>query len=318
MINPKVVQIFTEISEMLEVLGENVFRVRAYQRAAEVIRGLGEDLEDMHARDDKAIENIPGIGPDLHAKILEILQTGDCEMHQRLIKKLGPGILDILRVRGIGPKKVKLFMDQLDILNLDQLKAAAESGSLATLPGMGEKSQAGIIEALKQMTHLQKRIPRDKALKRATDLLKHMKKCKAVLEVDYAGSLRRKQPTIGDIDVLASSRKADAVMKHFLTYPKIKQVLAEGPTKSSIVTEDDMQVDLRVVEPESYGAALFYFTGPKHFNIHVRTIALKKGWKVNEYGLFDGEKKIAGQTEKEMLEKLGLPYLNPEDREDFK
>lgn len=317
MINPKVVQIFTEISEMLEVLGENVFRVRAYQRAAEVIRGMGEDLEDIHVRDDKGIENIPGIGKDLHSKIIEILETGECEMHARLMKKLGPGVLDILRVRGIGPKKVKLFMEQLDIRSLPQLRAAAESGALATLPGMGEKSQAGIVEAMNQMTHLQERIPYKKALKRAEDYLDFLKGCKEIEQVAYAGSLRRKRETIGDIDILATGKNHEEMIKYFLSYPKIKQVLAAGETKSSIVTEDDMQVDFRVVDSESFGAALFYFTGPKHFNIHVRTLALKRGWKVNEYGLYDGEKKIAGKTEEEMFEKLGLPYLGPDQREDF-
>ncbi len=316
MINPKIIQIFTEISEMLEVLGENVFRVRAYQRAAEVIRSLGEDLEDMHAKDDRSIEKLPGIGPDLHAKIVEIVESGECEMHARLLKKLGPGILNILRIRGIGPKKVKLFMEQLDIRNLDQLLAAGESGALACLPGMGEKSQAAILEAAKQMTHLQERIPYAKALKRAEDCVKFLETCESVEKVTFAGSLRRKRETIGDIDIVVTGENLEAIMAYFLTYPKIKQVLAAGETKSSIVTEDNMQIDLRVVEGESFGAALFYFTGPKHFNIHVRTLALKRGWKINEYGLFDGPKKIAGKTEEEMFEALGLPYLSPEERED--
>lgn len=316
MINPKIIQIFTEISEMLEVLGENVFRVRAYQRAAEVIRSLGEDLEVMHSRDDQSIEKLPGIGPDLHAKIVEIVETGECEMHSRLLKKLGPGILNILRIRGIGPKKVKLFMEHLDIRNLDQLMAAAESGVLAVLPGMGEKSQAGILEAAAQMTHLQERIPYAKALKRAEDCVRFLEKCGSVKKVTYAGSLRRKSETIGDIDIVATGKDLEAIMVYFLTYPKIKQVLSAGETKSSIVTEDNMQIDLRVVEGESFGAALFYFTGPKHFNIYVRTLALKRGWKINEYGLFDGTKKIAGRTEEEMFENLGLPYLSAEKREE--
>ncbi len=318
MINPKIIQIFTEISEMLEVLGENVFRVRAYQRAAEVVRSLGEDLEEMHLRKDQSIEKLPGIGPDLHAKIVEIVETGNCEMHARLLKKLGPGILNILRIRGIGPKKVKLFMEQLDIRNLDQLLAAGESGALACLPGMGEKSQAAILEAAKQMTHLQERIPYKTALKRATDCVKFLETCESVEQVTFAGSLRRKRETIGDIDIVVTGKDWAAIMSYFLTYPKIKQILAAGETKSSIVTEDNMQIDLRVVEAESFGAALFYFTGPKHFNIHVRTLALKRGWKINEYGLFDGTKKIAGETEEEMFEALDLPYLSPAEREDFK
>ena len=316
--NPKVIQIFTEISEMLEVLGENVFRVRAYQRAAEMVRSLGEDLEDMHLRNDQSIEKLPGIGLDLHAKIVEILETGSCEMHTRLLKKLGPGILNILRIRGIGPKKVKLFMEQLDIRSLDQLLAAAESGALAGLPGMGAKSQAGILEAVKQMTHLQERVPYAKARRRAEDCVKFLEECKAVKKVTFAGSLRRKRATIGDIDIVATGKNLEEIMAYFLTYPKIKQVLGAGETKSSVVTEDNMQIDLRVVEAESFGAALFYFTGPKHFNIHVRTLALKRGWKINEYGLFEGTKKIAGRTEEEMFEALCLPYLTPEKRESFK
>lgn len=318
MINPTVAQIFTEIAEMLEVRGENIFRVRAYQRAAEVIRGIGEDLAELHAQDDEAIQKIPGIGLDLHKKIVEIIETGECELHQRLLKQLGTGILDILRVRGIGPKKVKLFMEQLDIRSLSQLQSAAESGALAGLPGMGEKSEAAILEAVRQMTHLQKRIPYETAREQAEAYLSFLQGCERIEQMEYAGSLRRKQATIGDIDIVACGRDSEAMMQCFLSYPKIKQVLASGETKSSVVTQNDVQVDFRVVDAESFGAALFYFTGPKHFNIHVRTLALRRGWKINEYGLYEGEKKIAGRTEKEMFEALDLPYLTPQEREDFK
>lgn len=318
MINDKVCQIFSDIAELLEVLGENVFRVRAYQRAAEVIKGLGVDLEDLYRKNPAELEEIPGIGPDLRQKIVEIITTGEAKMHKDLVKKLGPGILEILHVRGIGPKKVKLFMEQLDIRTVAQLKAAAESGALATLPGMGEKSQAGILESLGQMTHLKERTPYAKALKQAEEVIKFLKTCDYVEKVAYAGSLRRKMSTIGDIDILTTSRNPEALMGYFLSYPEIKQVLAAGDTKSSIVTNNDMQVDLRVVPEESFGAALFYFTGPKHFNIHVRTIALKRGWKINEYGVYEGEKLLAGRTEEEIFELLGLPYMTPEQREDFK
>ncbi|MFA4814813.1 MAG: nucleotidyltransferase domain-containing protein [Candidatus Gracilibacteria bacterium] len=318
MINDKVFQIFSDIAEMLEVLGENVFRVRAYQRAAEVIKGLGVDLEVVYKKGPAELENIPGIGPDLCKKIVEIITTGKAQMHEDLVKKLGPGVLEMLHVRGVGPKKVKLFMESLDIRSTAQLRSAAESGALATLPGMGEKSQAGILEALAQMTYLKDRVPYAKALKQAQEVIKFLKTSDLFERVEYAGSLRRKMKTIGDVDILTTGKDPAAMIGYFLSYPDIKQVLAAGDTKSSVVTKNDMQVDLRVVEPESFGAALFYFTGPKYFNIHVRTIALKRGWKINEYGLYDGDKKIAGRTEEEIFEFLDLPYMTPEQREDFK
>lgn len=317
MINPKVHQIFSEISEMLEVLGQNPFRVRAYQRAAEVIRGMGKDVEDIFQENPAGLKELPGIGPDLHAKIIEIITTGKCVMHEDLLKKVGQGVLDILRVRGVGPKKVKLFMEQLDIRSVEQLRAAAESGALAVLSGMGEKSQAAIVEALNQATYLNKRFPYSKALKEAKMLIRYLKKNGEFDRVEYAGSLRRGQESIGDVDLLATGKNLQSMMQYFLSYPKIKQVLAAGETKSSVVVNSGIQVDLRVVKPDSFGAALFYFTGPKHFNIHVRTIALKRGWKINEYGLYEGTKKIASKTEEEIFKKIGLPYLTPQQRQDF-
>lgn len=314
MINAEIAQIFSEIADMLEVLNENVFRVRAYKRAAEVIYGLGFELAEMHAANDGAIENISGIGKDLHAKIVEMVETGHCKMHDRLVKKLSPGILDVLRVRGIGPKKVKLFYEQLGIDSLEKLHAAAESGALATLPGMGEKSEARILEALRQATWRQRRVPYKKALAAAEKFIKYMKKCKELEQIQYAGSLRRKAETIGDIDLLVTGSDATKISTHFLKYPLVKEVLADGATKSSVVIEGDIQVDLRVVDAESWGAALFYFTGPKHYNIDVRTIAMRKGWKINEYGLFEGEKCLTSKTEQEICEKLGVPYLEPGDR----
>lgn len=321
--NDKIVQIFEEIADMLDVLGENVFRVRAYRRAAEVIRGMG-DLEEMAKNPDVDLEKIPGIGKDLHAKILEILETGNCEMHARLMSQLSPGILDILRVRGIGPKKVKLFYEQLGINTLEALRSAAESGALATLPGMGEKSQSAIIVALNENTQSKARTPYDLALPQAKAYLDYLRKNLLIKDVMYAGSLRRGQSTVGDIDILATGGKdtpqetVDALMKYFIAYPKVQTVLAEGDTKSSVVIHGNLQVDFRVVDEDSYGAALFYFTGPKQFNIHVRTIALKRGLKINEYGVYRGEEKLAGKTEEEMFAALEMPYMTPQERHDFK
>lgn len=317
MINDTIAQLFTDIAEMLQVLGENVFRVRAYQRAAEVIKGIG-NLEEIYKKDPSQLEQIPGIGAELRLKIVEVIETGGIQMHRELVQKLGTGVLDMLHIRGVGPKKVKLFMDQLGIRDVAALRSAAERGALATLPGMGEKSQASILESLNQMTHLKERTPYAVALKQAEDMIAYLRTCKDFDQIQYAGSLRRKMKTIGDVDILTTGSNHEAMMKHFLAYPGTKQILADGATKCSLVTETDMQVDLRAVPEESFGAALFYFTGPKHFNIHVRTIALKRGWKINEYGLYEGEQWLAGRTEEELFEQLGLPYMTPEQREDFK
>ena len=303
----RIIQIFEDIADMLEILGENVFRVRAYRRGAEAVRNSSADL---------LLERVPGIGDDLHAKIKEIHETNGCEMHARLLEKLSPGILDLLHVRGLGPKKVKLFWEQLGITTLEALKSAAESGALATLPGMGEKSEQAILESLSQNTYEQKRIPYAQALAQAEAYIEYMKLCPALEQIAYAGSLRRKRETIGDIDLLVQGSDPALLSAHFLAYPKVHQVLAQGDTKSSVVIDQNTQVDFRVVDAESFGAALFYFTGPKHFNIYVRTIALKKGLKVNEYGLFQGEEKLAGRTEEDMFAGLEIPYLTPEQREE--
>lgn len=317
MINDRIVQIFEEIGDMLEILGENVFRVRAYHRAAEVVRGLS-DLEKMHKDNDKTIENLPGIGKDLHAKIIEIIETGESEMHARLLKQVGPGLLDMLRIRGIGPKKVKLFRDQLGIVSLEQLRSAADSGALATLPGMGEKSQAVIVEALNAQSFSKERTARAVALKEAEAYIEYLKNYPEVEQIAYAGSLRRGQDTVGDVDILVTAKSTEKIMQHFCAYPKVQQILSQGETKSSVVLGANLQVDLRVVEPDCWGAALFYFTGPKQFNIHVRTLALKRGLKINEYGIYDGEEKLAGKTEEDMFAALDLPYMTPQERHDFK
>jgi len=323
MINEKIAQIFTEIAEMLQVAGENPFRARAYERAAETVR-RASDLTVLRARDmradpngvAKSIESLPGIGEDLYKKILEIMDTGECKMHERLKRKLSPGILDILHVRGIGPKKARLFLESLGVDNVDKLKAAAESGALATLPGMGKKSESSILEALASVR--KDRIPYKKALAEAEAYLKFLRTCDGVIDVQFAGSLRRKSATIGDIDLLATAKNPAKLMKCFLSYPRVTQMLSAGETKGSVVISGNIQVDLRIVGAESFGAAMFYFTGPRQFNIHVRTAAQKRGLKVNEYGIFKGRKCIAGRTEEEMFSALGMKYLSPMEREDFK
>lgn len=311
--NDQIAQFFDEIGDMLEILGENVFRVRAYRRGAEAVRNVTSDIAELP---DEEIEHLSGIGKDLHLKIREILETGGCEMHTRLLNKLGTGILDMLRIRGVGPKKVKLFYDQLEIQNLDQLRAAAESGALATLPGMGEKSEAAILEALNMASYSKERIPYEQALEVAEAYIAYMKENGAVEQIDYAGSLRRKKTTIGDVDLLVCGSDPAGMSQHFVDFPGVRKVLGNGETKSSVLLDGNVQVDLRVVPAESYGAALLYFTGSKHFNIRMRTHALQQGLKINEYGVFRGEEKLAGETEGGMFEAVGMDFVEPEGRED--
>jgi len=306
----KIADIFSDIADLLEVRGDNVFRVRAYRRGAEVVRSVSDPSE----------EGVPGIGKDLHAKILEIQETGRCAFYEDLLHQFPNGILDVLHVRGLGPKRVKLFYEQLGIHNLEQLKSAAESGAIAALPGMGEKSQTLILTALEQMTHEAKRLPYLEALPLADAYVEYMLQCPHVKHAQYAGSLRRKKATVGDADILvipkrATAKSVEAIHEWFVAYPSVIQVLAKGDTRSSVVLDQHFQVDLRVISAESFGAALLYFTGSKQFNIDLRTLALKHGLKVNEYGLFKGEVKIAGLSEEEMFKKLGMDFVPPEERE---
>ena len=301
---------------MLEILNENKFRIRAYRRAADVLKGYALDLRELVNENPAELDNIPGIGKGLQFNIEEFVKTGDMEIHKELLSKLAPGILDVLKVRGVGPKKAKMFYEQLDIDSVDKLKSAAQSGALATLPGMGEKSEQAILESLGQQTFLQKRIPLYIALPEAESYVKYMKECECVKKASYAGSTRRRLETIGDIDVLAVGTNPEEMSEHFLKYPKIKQILARGETRSSVVIEGNLQVDFRVVPEKSWGSALYYFTGSKQHHIQTRTIALRKNLKINEYGVFSGEKNTASKTEEEVFAAIGLPFIPPEIRED--
>lgn len=314
MINASIANQFEEIADMLEVLGDaNVFRVRAYRRGAEAVRGFAKDIAAMS---DEEIESIPGIGKDLHAKILEIKKTGACKMHADLLRKLSPGILQILKIRGVGPKKTRMFLEKLAIDSVEKLKGAAESGAIATLPKMGAKSEKAILEAIEQSTHTQSRIPLYTALPEAEEYVAYMKMMPEVKKAEYAGSLRRRLETVGDIDILAVGTSPKKMSEHFLKYPKVKKILAAGDTKSSVLIEGNIQVDFRVVKQSSFGAALYYFTGSKQHHIQTRTIALKKNLKINEYGVFKGQKNIASKSEEDVFKAIGLPYIPPEIRED--
>jgi len=313
--NQQIAKIFTEIADLLELKGENVFRIRAYRRAAQNIDGLSKDVATLS---DKELAAIPGIGPDLAAKIKEFIATGRVAAHEKLKKEIPEGVLALLKVPGLGPKKAKQFYDALKIKSVDDLEAAIKKGKLAGLPGVQKKTEENILKGIELLKRGTDRRPLGRVLPLAEDIVRRMKDSSPVDKIEVAGSLRRWKETVKDIDILTTSKHPEKVMDAFVKLPHVGRVLAHGETKSSIITDEGIQVDLRVVEEDSFGAALAYFTGSKQHNIKLREMAVRAGLKINEYGVFKGpgEKKIGGKLEEDVYKALKLPFIPPELRED--
>lgn len=315
--NQEVVKVFNDIADILEIKGENLFRIRAYRKAAQNIESLSQDLDSMIER--KALEEIPGIGKDLAQKIEEIISTGSLKFYEDLKKEIPEGLVELLSVPSLGPKTSKLLYDKLRIKNIEDLEEAAKSHKLLKVPGIREKTEENILRGIEMLKRGKERQPLGRVLPMAEEIVNALKASKDVRRVSLAGSLRRMKDTIKDIDILATSPDPSKVMKTFVNLPQVKEILARGITKSSIVTNAGIQVDLRVVEEDSFGAALAYFTGSKAHNIRLREMAMKRGLKINEYGVFDQktDKKIAGKEEKDIYRVLDLPDIHPELREDM-
>ena len=313
--NETIEAIFDEIADLLDIKGANTFRVRAYRNGARAIGELGTDVETLIQGGTK-LTDIPGIGEDLAKKIVEILETGRCEFLERLHQELPSAITELLKVPGLGPKRVKLLWHELHIQTLEQLLEAATAGRIQQLPGFGEKIEQKTIQAVRARLARSRRFKLAVAARYAEALVRILRKAEGVDQVAVAGSFRRMRDTVGDLDIVVSAQSSDAVMNDFVAYDEVKEVLARGPTRSSVVLKIGLQVDLRVVPHESYGAALVYFTGSKAHNIAIRRIAQEKGLKLNEYGVFDGTTRIAGETEESVYATLGLPWIPPQLRED--
>ena len=318
MITKTIAGIFRDIAKILEIKGENVFRVRAYERAARNVESLSEDIQDI-INDDR-LRSIPGVGEDLEGKIKEIVKTGRLEFLEDLKKSLPEGLLELLDVPSVGPKTAKLFYEKLNIRSIAQLEKAAKEGKLLELEGIKEKSVENILKGIALLKQGKERMDLASAISASGELIKGLKGGAPISEIMACGSLRRRKETVRDIDILAVSDSPDKVILAFVSLPQVKDINAKGETKSSIVTREGAQVDLRVVEKRSYGAALVYFTGSKAFNIKLRQMAIKKGLKVNEYGVFKvkggKETYLCGQSEEEVFKALDLPYIEPELRED--
>lgn len=314
MTNQEIADILVHISEILDIQGENPFKIRAYIRAAETVEGLTYELSSLE--DKSGLKELPGIGEAIAKKITELLETGKLKYYENLKKSEYAPLVEFLRIPGMGPKHAKLVHDQLGVSTVAQLKKAAERGKLRELPGLGEKAEQNILQGIQQVQKYKERFPLAVIYPRAQAILNDLKKVKEIKQITLAGSLRRMRETIADVDVLVASVKSKPVMEAFVNLPQVSKVIAEGSTKSSIVTNEGFQVDLRVVKPVSFGAAQHYFTGSKAHNIRIRSLGIEKGLKVNEYGVFKGKKSIAGKTEEEVFKAVGLPFMPPELRED--
>ena len=313
--NATIAAIFDEIADLLDIQGANTFRIRAYRNAARTVGELGTDVKTLKERG-TALTDIPGIGEDLAKKIDEILETGKCEFLERLRKEVPPAVTQLLKIPGLGPKRVKTLWHDLDIQTLDQLLRAAKDGRIRELHGFGEKTEQHILEAAQVHLSQAHRFKLAVAAQYAEAFVAYLRKIAGVEEVIIAGSFRRMRETVGDIDILVAAEKPEGVMDRFIAYEEVKEVLASGPTRGSVVLNAGIQVDIRIIPKQSWGAALVYFTGSKAHNIAIRRTAQDKGLKINEYGVFKGDKPIAGIDEGSVYKAIGLPWIPPELRED--
>jgi len=314
--NQEIAEIFHEIAIYLE-MKEVAFKPRAYERAAQSIEALEEDISDIYKRGGlKAIEDISSVGAGIGKRIEEYLKTGRIKDYEKLKKQIPVDIQTLGAIEGIGPKLIKLFYQKLKIKNLKDLEKAAKAGKLAKLPRSGIKLQEKILKGIKFYKRSHQRFLLGVALPLAEEIEARLKKAPAVIKTAVAGSARRRQETIGDLDFLVAcpERSRGAIMNFFASMPEVIHVFAKGPTKTMVQLKNGVAADLRVVGENSFGSALQYFTGSKDHNIKLRTIAIKKGYKLNEYGLFRAAKQIAGKDEKEIYEKLGLKWVAPELR----
>jgi len=313
--NADIAAIFEEIADLLEIRGENPFRIRAYRNAARSITEFGQDIKTLLDHGGE-LPKLPGIGADLSAKIHEIAAGGSCALLERLRKEFPAAITGLLKISGLGPKRVKLLYDELGVQTIDELRQAARLGRIRDVPGFGEKTEQHILQSLEAHADKNLRFKLAIATQYADALIAYLKKVPGVTQAVVAGSFRRMRETVGDLDILVTAESGSAVMEKFRAYDEVREVLAQGETRASVVLKSGLQVDLRLVPARSYGAALHYFTGSKAHNIAIRKLAQERGLKLNEYGVFRGGQRIAGETEESVFKSVGLPYIPPEMRED--
>ena len=314
--NREFAKIFFEMAELLELGEDNPFRIRAYQKAGNNIESLSENIGSTYKKGGiPALENIPGIGHGIALHIEELIKTGKLKAHDELLKKFPKSLLELIVVPGIGPKTAILMNKKLKIDSIEKLEKAVKDGRLEKLPGIRAKKIQNILSGIEMKKRNIGRFSIGDALPYAEAIVASLKKLKEVDRIVPCGSLRRAKETIGDIDILVTSKMPGRIMDAFVDLPQVDRVLSKGGTRSSVILKNGMQADVRVVAPESFGAAIYYFTGSKQHNIQVREMAVKKGLKINEYGIYKGSKKVGGEEENDIFKALGLSYIPPEIRE---
>ncbi|MFZ3285482.1 MAG: DNA polymerase/3'-5' exonuclease PolX [Telluria sp.] len=312
--NAEVAQVFNEIADLLEIKGDNPFRIRAYREAARTLAGLPQSVQGM-LEENVDLAQLHGIGADLSAKIGEIVASGSCELLEQLRTEMPPLLPKLLSVPGLGPRRVKTLFEVCQVETPEQLLQAALDGRVQAIRGFGPKLEQGIIEALQAQRSKERRFRICDALQMIAPLLRLLREGGAASELEVAGSARRARETVGDLDILACSARPSVLVRQFLGYEGVAQVSAKGRTRASVLLRQGMQVDLRVVPQASFGSALHYFTGSRSHNIALRAIARERGLKLNEYGLHEGKRRIAGASEASVFEALGMAFIAPELRE---
>ncbi len=314
MINQEIADIFSQIADMLELKGENVFKINAFRKAIRVLKDLQKDLDEI--RNDGGLSKLPGIGDAFVKKIEEYLDNGQIKKYEELKKEIPAGLLELLNIQHLGPKTLALIHRELSVNNLADLAKVIDNGQMAKLPGLGEKKTANIASSLKFYTSAQDRMPLGTAMPIAEEIIAYLREKADIQNISFAGSLRRMKETAGDIDILVSTEANKKITETFVSMPMIKDVIAKGTTKTSVRLKSNIQVDLRVVDDVVFGSALQYFTGSQAHNVKLRGLAKKKSLKINEYGIFKNDKKIGGQSEEDIYQQLGLSFVPPEMRED--
>ena len=311
----KVVRLLNNIADLMDINGEQFFKTRAYRMAAETLREIEEPIDVLVK--EQRLQDLPGIGKAIAKKISTFVTTGSLPYYEELKKEVPPSLLDLLDIQGLGPKKVAVFYKKLEITTIDELQKAARQHKLQDLDGFGVTTENNILRGIALQSKTSGRSLLHHALQQGNQYVEYLKKISAIKNISIAGSLRRRKETIGDIDILVSSSEPDKIMDAFSEYHLVDEVMLKGKTKTSVRLNDGIQVDLRVVENKSFGSALQYFTGSKEHNVLLRSLALKNDMKLNEYGVFSKgtDEYLAGKTEQEVYETIGLPFIPPELRE---
>ncbi len=312
--NTDIARLLDRMADLLEIDDANPFRVRAYRGAAQTIRAQSRGMADRVAQDED-LSKLPGIGRDIAAKIRTVVETGHLPQLEKLEERVPTELSDMMRIEGLGAKRVKTLYRELGVRSIDDLRRAARAGRIRALPGFGDKTERTIMKRVEAWSGQAPRMLIAEVEETAGRLLAHLKRADGVKRLVVAGSYRRRRETVGDLDILATARKDSDVVERFTEFDDVGEVVSHGSTRSTVHLESGLQVDLRVVPEVSYGAALHYFTGSKAHNIALRKMAQKRDLKINEYGVYEGKKRIAGRTEDEIYKRFGLAYIEPELRE---